>query len=205
MRTPLAWIAALAIVPITVHCSSPDYIEIDDPTAAVSPTPRGSATSSPGPAGDAGGAGSDATNAPGDGAPTGDAGDCPTGDAVARAAGHCYVLFREELEWATARDRCAALGMHLATLTAASENDVVRALVPTSDLPFTTPRSWIGASDVAVEGSFVWVTGEALSFTAWASGQPDNGGEEDCATIARGGSWDDHECTRKHSFVCERD
>jgi hypothetical protein len=43
---------------------------------------------------------------------------------------------------------------------------------------------WIGLNDAADEGVFTWISGEAVTFTAWAPGQPDNGdgtGEQDYA------------------------
>ena len=35
---------------------------------------------------------------------------------------------------------------------------------------------WIGLTDLFHEGSFAWVTGEPVTYTNWAKGQPDNGG-----------------------------
>lgn len=38
----------------------------------------------------------------------------------------------------------------------------------------TSGVCWLGGSDVAVEGTWEWVTGERWSYTNWLSGQPDN-------------------------------
>ena len=50
-------------------------------------------------------------------------------------------------------------------------------------------NTFIGATDRAVEGTFVWDDGTPLSFTNWRAGEPNNGGsgatyQEDCVIIA---------------------
>jgi len=56
---------------------------------------------------------------------------------------------------------------------------------------------WIGFNDIAKEGSFVWSSGEKVTFKAWASGEPNNvNGNEDFVTIYPGnhpsaGKWND--------------
>ena len=37
-------------------------------------------------------------------------------------------------------------------------------------------KSGIGATDAAVEGSWVWVTGEPWSYTAWETNEPNASG-----------------------------
>jgi len=81
---------------------------------------------------------------------------------------------------------------YLATLTTQSEAD------------FSGTQAvgvgWIGASDAAVEGNWEWVTGpeagNALVFTFWNTGEPNNAGNEDYAHITSPsvgiiGSWND--------------
>jgi len=80
---------------------------------------------------------------------------------------------------------------HLVTINDADENQW---LVST----FGESERWIGFTDhgsVSSEGSWVWISGEPVTFTNWDAGQPDNGmGGEDCAHLNHGahiGSWND--------------
>jgi lectin-like protein/PEP-CTERM motif-containing protein len=57
---------------------------------------------------------------------------------------------------------------------------------------------WIGLTDQAQEGHFVWTSGEPLTYTNWIPGQPDNfGGGENWVHMMRGnngfvpGEWND--------------
>ena len=68
---------------------------------------------------------------------------------------------------------------------------------------------WIGATDEAVEGSFVWLpAGNPVNFEAWDLGQPDNLDSlvgQDCATYVPGRKlWHDFQCSfALEMFICE--
>ena len=67
---------------------------------------------------------------------------------------------------------------------------------------------WIGLSDEAVEGKFVWVkSGRAVKYTNWADGEPNNGadlGDETCVHMYTGRRrWNDLFCNEMFYFVCE--
>ncbi|HUS30585.1 MAG TPA: C-type lectin domain-containing protein [Kofleriaceae bacterium] len=146
-----------------------------------------------------------------------DAGPC-TGGQVAMTdpmTGHCYLLFTAPKAWAVAKTSCDAMaGFHLVRISSASEQMVAKAV---SGLDV----SWIGGSDSATEGTFVWDDGTATSYTNWKSGEPDNGAnevgavEEDCIALDGGfsGGWTDRPCAptsgtsvpSTYPYICERD
>jgi hypothetical protein len=134
-----------------------------------------------------------------------DAAPCEADGAAAATTlrGHCYLLFLHATDWPSAHDRCAALVPpgHLVTIADPAENVVVAALAGDRSV-------WIGASDLALEGVFVWITGEPFAYTNWGAGEPNNAsGAEDCVELQghRGGAWNDYRCWRGQAYVCEQD
>ena len=67
---------------------------------------------------------------------------------------------------------------------------------------------WIGLNDIDSEGDFTWPElGNSGDYFNWASVEPNNMGNEDCAVIAnhRDYQWNDVPCeTIVLPFVCER-
>lgn len=129
-------------------------------------------------------------------APPPDARVCTGGDAAALAPdGSCLVHVQSPVTYANAKIGCAALGMgaHLALLKNAALDTFAETFIGTLD-------TWIGANDLATEGTFLWEDGTALAFTNWAMGEPNNAGnayQEDCAIIAGARAtkqWDDRPC-----------
>ena len=93
--------------------------------------------------------------------------------AVNPANGHTYHLL-EQLSWTAGEAAAVQLGGHLATVRSQSENDWI--LQQFGNWNGQDRDLWIGLNDVAVEGNFEWTSGEAVTFTNWAPGQPDNNG-----------------------------
>jgi hypothetical protein len=117
--------------------------------------------------------------------------------------GHFYrvVPFASAIRWTDARSAATDLAGHLATLTSAGENAFVHGLLADERywriVGGQSFGPWIGATDEVVEGNFSWVSGEPWGYTAWAAGQPDNGGNEDYVqffgpTPDRPATWNDH-------------
>lgn len=107
--------------------------------------------------------------------------------------GHEYTVVTQEeipFTWTSARAAAQAMGpgWDLASVTSQDENDFIVNLLP----PTPTERAhyWIGATDAATEGTFVWVDGEPFVYTNWWGGEPNNVGNEDfVAYDFRSGGW----------------
>ena len=84
--------------------------------------------------------------------------------------GHWYDLVSSDSDgsWLTAETNAIALGGHLVTINDAAEEAWLR-----SNFGGGT-RYWIGFNDAALEGTFVWSSGEAVTYTNWNSGEPNN-------------------------------
>jgi hypothetical protein len=123
-----------------------------------------------------------------------------------RVGGSCMKVFHEEPQtWSAAESVCEGYGGHLASIGSQAEQDMVEALVRSASVRTST---WIGLTDTAEEGTFVWSDGAPLlDFAKWAKdqgGQPDNdagfdqcasySGGEDCVVTAVGMGWWDTPC-----------
>jgi hypothetical protein len=110
--------------------------------------------------------------------------------------GHYYELVRDQVSWTAANVAASAasfdgLAGHLATITSEAENDFIRDSIAVDEL------AWIGLTDEGSEGTFAWVTGEAVVYTNWVSGEPGNGSEDYAEFIGffggQQGQWNDIE------------
>jgi parallel beta-helix repeat protein len=105
--------------------------------------------------------------------------------------GHVYEYVRTPGTWTAAKTAATARSLfgvagHLVTITSAAENAIVTGLKGNGDL-----RAWIGLSDAAYEGVYVWVTGEPFNFSNWALGEPNGLPNEDFVEIFASGKWND--------------
>jgi hypothetical protein len=123
---------------------------------------------------------------------------CETEPALVFAATHhAYHLHTRFRPWAEARDACAASGGHLLTIESAAEQAFISR--------YFAVEIWLGASRQS-DGSFRWLTGLALDYSAFAKGQPDNSaGKENCLVDWASHAWNDLDCTVSRRFVCEFD
>ena len=116
--------------------------------------------------------------------------------------GHHYLVVTPAMTWSDGKAKCEELLGHLATITNAEENAFVKDL-----LVAKVTDGFIGLSDVVTENTFVWVTGEPVSYTNWLGGEPnDSGGNEDVVNVARAdGKWNDYGTSIPLPAVCEWD
>ncbi len=114
-----------------------------------------------------------------------------------------YQLIEEALTWEEAKAKCEAMGGHLVTISTAEENAIVRALAGRNVV-------WLGATDAASEGKFVWVTDESFYYTNWRPGDPDNSNGNEhylqmnvSGTSDYSGLWNDNTGTTTAYYICE--
>ena len=90
--------------------------------------------------------------------------------------GHYYELIRTPMTWEDALIAASDAGGYLATVTSQAEYDFIKELILVSGY-----YAWLGGSDSASEGDWVWASNssDAFLYTAWRSGEPNNccGGE----------------------------
>jgi len=111
---------------------------------------------------------------------------------------HAYYYCPGPVAWADARTSCGQFQADLVIVDDQAEQDFL----------LTQPIEavvFIGLSDEAVEGTFVWVDGTAPAFTAWGMGEPNNALDgEDCGQLAVAtAAWNDIACATAGAFVCE--
>jgi len=114
---------------------------------------------------------------------------------------HWYLLVTQERSWRTAHEYCAGMGAHLVTISNAAENQFVFGV---------SAQTWLGASDEEQEGVWKWITGEPMTYTNWAEGEPNNCGQPDCQPeyfamfFENTQQWNDIPAL-KLPFICEWD
>lgn len=132
--------------------------------------------------------------------------------------GHAYIVVNEALPWsqaAAAAETYTFAGQtgYLATITSDQENAYVYDAL-------NQQTGWIGANDIASEGTWRWETGPEAGtqfwsgdfegssvdgeYNNWANGEPNNGsGTEDCGQFWNNGNWNDLTCTTPRPYVVE--
>ena len=111
-----------------------------------------------------------------------------TGPILNPANGHNYFLL-EESSWTDAQAEAITFSGNLATIRDAAEESWVFSTF--GGFGGINRSLWIGLNDIAVEGTFVWASGEPLTYTNWLPGQPDNNpsdGPEDFVQIIATGN-----------------
>ena len=85
---------------------------------------------------------------------------------------HYYVLTSSPKPWLDAQAEAVSLGGNLVTINDQPEQNFLKRVFFSGPDEYRT--FWIGLNDIDEEGNFVWVSGEPVTFTNWAPGQPDD-------------------------------
>ncbi|HEX7478529.1 MAG TPA: C-type lectin domain-containing protein [Polyangiales bacterium] len=112
-------------------------------------------------------------------------------------AGHGYWLCETPEYWDEAHYHCSSMNLELASIEDAAENTFLQSQLVSASY-------YIGYSDAAVQGTFVWIDASPTSFTAWGAGEPVNTtGNEDYAVIAKSdGTWSAMSNAQR-PYICE--
>lgn len=110
--------------------------------------------------------------------------------------GRCFRLVPTPDTWDAAERACVVWGGHLVAYDDAEEEAAVEGQLGDGH--------WIGLSDAAREGTFVWADGTALGYARWSPGAPASTPPwRDCVRHTASG-WLDARCNELRPFVCER-
>ena len=100
---------------------------------------------------------------------------------------YIYKSYDVSMPWEVAKVYCETFGGRLATITSKEENDLVTKLVANGAKRYYL----LGISDKETENKWVDLTGKEISYTNWASGEPNNTNNEDYGSIRTDGLWID--------------
>lgn len=114
-----------------------------------------------------------------------------------------YCVQPAAVRFEEARAACQAEGMQLASVHSAHENDALQHALGGSLLRDPGEPFWIGLFEPE-EGKWFWSTDAVPSYGAWAAGEPNDQGGENCATVVgSSGTWNDASCTEPRAYLCE--
>jgi hypothetical protein len=128
-----------------------------------------------------------------------------------------YLFCTDRIEQPDAQAACEEWGGDLVTVGSSAEDAWLMSTAQAIESFASGAKWWIGFTDALYEGSFGWESGQAVTWTNWGTGEPNNsygGSQEDCTvliwapSVYRSGSWNDLPCTgtvdSDQTFICER-
>ena len=94
---------------------------------------------------------------------------------------HYYDITPDRMNWDAAESFAVSRGGHLVSIQSGAE----QAFLASTFLSSTDDHriAWIGINDVASEGSFIWSSGEPVTYNNWNVSEPNNFGDEDYGVI----------------------
>ncbi|XP_048089838.1 C-type mannose receptor 2-like isoform X1 [Alosa alosa] len=130
----------------------------------------------------------------------GEAQECICPEGWSKYESHCFNVVQDEKPWAEAESNCVRMGGHLASVHSKHESSIIEDLI---NKHIRNARdTWIGGTDVAKEGVWVWSDGSRFDYTHWYAGEPNNYGVGQHCLHMHKGKWDDYGCEYGHPSVC---
>lgn len=121
---------------------------------------------------------------------------CPEGWLLFE--GKCYYFSLSTKTWDEARRFCQENYSHLVIISNIAEQNFV-------SKAHHSPRvHWLGLTDRDHEGDWKWLDGSPLTVSFWDPKEPNNLFDEDCASMNKGGTWNDLSCNTLTYWICER-
>ena len=119
--------------------------------------------------------------------------------------GHTYFLLTTNT-WTGSQDEAVSLGGNLVTINDQEEQNFVYTTFAFEPAKYL----WIGLNDAASNGDYTWISGEPVTYTNWAGGEPTNGTGEDYVYISapvdpRPEQWNDIDNSSPLNAVVEVD
>ena len=137
-----------------------------------------------------------------------------------------YRWIKERKTQEAAQAHAESLGGHLVVINSAAEDDFVYSMVNGASLSGLGTASdgggvsyvWLGGNDAGSEGNWVWVNGEAFSYTNWGRAEPDNyfnqdglamglenwpEGRSGSSAFGLAGEWNDIDRSNELTFIVE--
>jgi hypothetical protein len=138
---------------------------------------------------------------------------CPLGYAAINGSSTQYRIVEVNTTWAVAEADCNDDDDLVSGVTGHTHLVVVGdATEKTLLTNQSSGNTWVGLSDEAVEGTFVWVTNENTNGfpvvgqqPPWDAGDPDGGATENCVRFKNSFDFEDKACTDSNSYICECD
>lgn len=90
-----------------------------------------------------------------------------------------------------------------ASIHAANQQAFIQSNLPEKE----SGNTWIGFRDYGKNGEFQWSDDSRRDFSNWAPGEPNNpiGGNQPCVEMYPDGHWNDDDCAKGQTFVCQFD
>ncbi|XP_076735055.1 CD209 antigen-like protein C [Maylandia zebra] len=113
--------------------------------------------------------------------------------------GKCYYFSTRKSSWDVSRTECRTKGGDLVKIDSKEEQSFLKTKIEYGSY------FWIGLTDSAEEGRWLWVDGSPLNerLAFWSFLEPDDWNGEDCVKMGPM-YWFDNSCKVNHGSICEK-